>query len=59
MEVINITPFEGEMVEIECEEGVRYYRRFHKDGWEYLIGESWEPIFYPEKLEKVYKDATT
>lgn len=35
------------------------YRRFSKDNWEYIIGETWEPILYKEEietLEKAFRD---
>ena len=55
MRIIKVTPLKGEFVEM-ADSVYSDYQRFSSDNWEVRIGESWEPVYSCEKLEKFYQE---
>jgi hypothetical protein len=54
MEVTDISEITYE--EVEINEGPwTTYRRYSSDNWEVSMGTSWEPYYFPEKVEAAYQ----
>ena len=55
--IIKVVPAEVEFISIASRGGVLEYRREKiVNVWERLWGISWEPVDYPEEIEKLYQE---
>jgi hypothetical protein len=55
MKIKTVTSVQAEIVETD-DSFYPTYRRNSVDNWEQLMGESWEPVYDSDKLEKAYQE---
>ena len=56
MKIVNVSPFQVEIITIEDKKEEVYYYRWGKFSWDIRYGESLEPVWDCDKLEKLYQE---